>query len=102
MRVVIVAGCVIAFLAVLAAFVVLTLNGKDTSTLIAFVGGASATVIPNIFTLLKSHSTSQQVTEMQTDVSEVKERTNGPLTRMAGQLADVASRIGAIESKLEN
>lgn len=100
MRAMIVAGCVIAFLAVLTAFVVLTLSGKDTSTLVAFVGGASASVIPNIFTLLRTHSTAQTVSEVQADVSEVKERTNGPLTRLAGQVAEVASRIGAIESKM--
>lgn len=91
----IVAACfVLGFLGVLTAFVILSLNGKDTGLLVAFATGAATTIFPQLITLLKTHNTEQQVKSVNADVQEIKQRTNGPLTEMQHQVQQIAEHVG--------
>lgn len=92
-RAVIVAAFTLAFVAALAAFVLLALNHVDTTPLMMFVGGAATTLIPQMITLLKAHNAEQGVNVLQADVQEVKERTNGPLTEMQEHVKQIAASI---------
>jgi len=92
-RAVIVAAFTLAFVAALAAFVLLALNHVDTTPLVMFVGGAATTLIPQMITMLKAHNAEQGVNTLQADVQEVKERTNGPLTEMQNQVKQIAAVI---------
>jgi hypothetical protein len=79
MRIAIIIGVVVGFVAMLCAIVVLTLAGKDTSVFIGFATSAGVFLIPQLLTLLKAHQAA-------TDVAIVKEQTNGPLTKMSEQV----------------
>lgn len=93
LQAIIIVGAIIAFMAIIAAFLVLTLAGKDTSIFVGFVTSAAVFLVPQLINILKTHSTEQTVNQMQSDVQEVKQRTNGPLAHMQGQIDDLARYI---------
>jgi len=95
MRVAIVAAFVVAFLGVLAAFVILTLSGKDTGALVLFAGGAATSLVPQMITMLKAHNAEQGVKILNTDMQEVKQRTNGPLTEIGDKVQEIVTRMDA-------
>lgn len=68
---VVVAGALIC-LATITAFTVLILNGKDTSQLALFVGGASATILPQLFALQSSHKTNQNIEVVKDQTQETR------------------------------
>jgi len=78
--------CGLCFVAVIAGFVALTIAGKDTAALVTVATSAAVYLIPQILTLLKAHRT-------QSDIAEVKERTNGPLTQMQYQVNQIATQL---------
>lgn len=86
MKVAIVISLAVCFLGAIAAFVVLVATGKDTTPFVMFVGGMATSLVPNLFTLLKAHQT-------QTDVAQIKEQTNGPLTEMKTQVGEIVQHI---------
>jgi hypothetical protein len=86
MKVAIVIALAVCFLGAIAAFVILTSTGKDTTGFVLFISGAAATLVPNLFTLLKTH-------QAQADIAEIKEQTNGPLTQMQTQVDEIATHI---------
>lgn len=86
MKIAILVSTVLAFMAVLAGFVVLTLAGKDTSIFVGFATSAAVFLIPQLLNLIKAHQTAN-------DVAEVKQRTNGPLTEMQHQVNDIAVHL---------
>lgn len=90
---IIVVSVIFAFLVMVAGIVVLTLAGKDTSVFIGFVTSAAVFLGPQLFSMQKAHSTEQTVNQVQADVAEVKERTNGPLAHMQTQVDDLSKYI---------
>lgn len=95
MRVAIIAAFALAFLGVLAAFVILSLNGKDTGALVMFAGGAATSLVPQLITMLKAHNAEQGVKAMIPDMQEVKQRTNGPLTEIGDKVQEIVTRMDA-------
>jgi len=85
-KIAIIVSLAVCFLGALAAFVILVSTGKDVSAYIAFVGGMATSLVPNLFTLLKTHQT-------QADVTQIKEQTNGPLTELKTQVDEIAKTI---------
>lgn len=73
----------VAFVVVIAAFTFLSFRHIDTTSLVTFALGLASGVAPNIASYVKTHN-------MAKTVEEVKEQTNGPLTR----------RLDALDSKL--
>jgi hypothetical protein len=76
----------VVLLGIIAALVILILSGRDISQFVVFVGGAATTLVPNLFTLLKTSQT-------QSDVAEIKQQTNGPLSNMQTQVNEIATHI---------
>lgn len=81
------------FIAVLGGFVVLTLAGKDTAVFVGFATSAAVFLIPQLLNLLKAHQTQSDMSTVQSDMAEVKERTNGPLTHMQEQVDLMATEL---------
>lgn len=92
MKVAIVIALAACFLGAIAAFVILTASGKDTTAFVMFISGAAAAMVPNLFTLLKTH-------QAQADIAQIKEQTNGPLTLMQTQVEEIATHIANGEGK---
>lgn len=82
--------CGLAFIAVLAGLVVLTVVGKDTSVFIGFASSAAVFLVPNLLNLMKSHDT-------QADVQQIKVQTNGPLTRMQQQVDQISQTVAELQ-----
>ena len=100
MKIAIVGAFMVGFMTVMAAFVVLTVMGKDTTGFVLFTGGAATSLIPQMFNLLKVHQTQSDVEQVKTDVAEVRQRTNGPLDAMKDQIDCIASQMDTIEKKV--
>lgn len=70
----------VAFTVVIAAFVFLSYRHIDTTSLITFALGLASGIGPNIASYVKTHN-------MAKAVDEVREQTNGPLTRRLDALS---------------
>lgn len=90
MRVAVIVCLAVCFLATVTAFVVLTFAGKDTTAFVMFVGGAAASLVPSMLTLLKTHQT-------QNDVAIIKDQTNGPLTELRTQVDEINNHVSGNE-----
>ena len=93
MRGAIVLGFCATFLGVTAAFVILTLAGKDTTALVFFATGAATSILPQMLNFLNTHDVKTGLQSVKEDVAEVKQRTNGPLTDMQNQVSSIAAHI---------
>jgi hypothetical protein len=99
MKVAVVVAFMVGFVTVMAAFVVLSIAGKDTTPFAIFAGGAATSLVPQLFNLLKVHQTQSDVEQMKSDVAQVKERTNGPLDAMKSTIDGIAAQVENIEKK---
>lgn len=97
----------VAFLAVIAGYIVLTGMGKDTGTFFAFVLGASGALLPGIASLAKQKTTldnvqvvQDNVQTVQEDIQTVKDQTNGPLTKMFSQVDTLSTVVSDIQVRL--
>jgi hypothetical protein len=92
-RIAVVVGFSVTFIAVMAGFVILTLAGKDTTPLVMFASGAATSLLPQMLNYLKAHDTSQDVKVLQQDMAQVREQTNGPLTKMSHTVDEIAKNV---------
>lgn len=76
----------VAFTVVIAAFVFLSYRHIDTTSLVTFALGLMSGVAPNIASFVKTHN-------MAKDVAQVKEQTNGPLTKALSDLKSTVQEI---------
>lgn len=88
-------GVVTGFVAALTGFVVLTIQGVDTTDFVLFVGGAATMLVPQLLTLNKQGA-------LQRDMEVVKERTNGPVTAIADNVKANVESQEEIVSRLKH
>jgi redox-regulated HSP33 family molecular chaperone len=93
MRVAVVVVSCVSFLGAVGAFVVLTALGKDTTAYVGFVSITCGTLVAQIANLFKTNSIQQQATQLQSDVTEVKKATNGPLAAALTQISEVHEAV---------
>jgi hypothetical protein len=74
------------FLALVSAFVVLSVQGIDTTTLTAFILFLITTAIPNVASLLKSHQINKKM-------DAVVEHTNGPIAETVQRIKTLSAEV---------
>lgn len=77
----------LAFAVVVAAFVVLALNGIDTTSLTAFIVFLAVNTVPAVGAFVKSH-------QIEKKVDTVVEHTNGPIAETVERIKHLEDRIG--------
>ncbi len=91
-------SAIVAVVAAMAGFVLLTLRGQDPTSFAVFAG---AVLLPQIVALGRQDKTQKMVEETQSDVAIVKHRTNGPLDRQAETLKELVGKVDDIGRKIE-
>ena len=94
MKLAIILGTVSAAVLAVAGFVVLTYVGKDTASYVTFISAAAVFLVPHIMSLVNNQQT-------KSDISEIKERTNGPLTKMQRQIDAIALQVTEVSQNLK-
>jgi hypothetical protein len=80
----------VAFCVLIGAFVFLTYQHIDTTSLVTFAIGMLSGIAPNIANYMKTHAVAN-------DVQVVKEQTNGPLTRAMEQINKLTQTVQEIQ-----
>lgn len=80
----------VAFTVVIAAFVFLSYRHIDTTSLVTFALGLLSATVPNVANYVKTHNVAKSV-------EEVREQTNGPLTRGLEQISELRDKVQEIQ-----
>lgn len=92
----IVVCCTLVFACLIAAFVLLSFRGIDTTPLLAFVVAITVNTIPAILAMVKSYQTDKKVDSVALDVAQVVEHTNGPIAETVQSVKDMREDLNAV------
>lgn len=95
---IIISGAAVMVVIVLA-IVFLSAHSIDTTPLLTFLAGAATSVVPSVFSLLRTNQVHSSVREMQTDMATVKEQTNGPIARMATNVQGIRNDVAEVKAQ---
>lgn len=88
--------CTFIFACLIAAFVMLSFRGVDTTPLLAFVVAITVNTIPAILAMVKSYQTDKKVDNVAADVATVVEHTNGPIAETVQSVRGMRDDLNAV------